>query len=238
MSTAEEELEMLVEKYSEGELKQAQREIGFINPEEREKIENKLTKFTSKNAIRSDLEGEITSATIVDMGLLDEDEDEFYFKFELPCNTTVEISFNGSDFQENGVGTEFLGSIGCTVSDLSDAVDRQIPISYEKTSSGGWKVVFYYGERSVMQDIVKNPEEYKIKQKGIFKHISMKEKSLPILSPIISAIIVNYLLQFLNSPYLLQIIFALSAGVLTFAFVMTIVEEEADCRTDDFSLRL
>lgn len=242
MTTAEEELEMLVEKYSEGELKEAQKELGIMSLEEQERVEEELTEFSSKNKIRTELEGEISSATILDMGLTEDSEEDLngdvYVKFQLPCDTTTTFTFNSDDFQDGSIGNKFLNKLGCTVSDISNISDVTLPITYEQTYSGGWKVVVYYGDRSNIREIIENPEEYRVNHLGVAKELPTKTQAFSLLSPVVVTILVGYMSTFFVPFMPVGCVIALGIGIIVLSAAVTYLEIVADCKTEKIKMRL
>lgn len=167
MTTVDEELEMLAEQYSDTELRKAQRELDMFGINNHEEIEEKLTKFSSVNKLRKELEEEISFAEIIEVDLVENTDKELegllYVELQLPCNEKRIITFSSSDFGKNKAGNKFLNAVDCTVSDIKNATGMCLPVTYKNTYSGdSWKVRIFYGDRSTVNDVINNPDDYTI----------------------------------------------------------------------------
>jgi len=210
--------------------------------EEQERVEEELTEFSSKNKIRTELEGEISSATILDMGLTEDSEEDLnedvYVKFQLPCDTTTTITFTSDDFQDESIGHKFLNTIGCTVSDLSNVSDVTLPITYEQTYSGGWRVVVYYGDRSNIREILESPEEYRVNYSGIAKELPTKTQAFSLLTPVVVTILAGYISTFFVPFLPVGGVIALGLGIIVLSAAVIYLENAADCKTEEIKMRL
>ena len=167
MDTVDEELEVLVDQYSDEELQQAEHELENIalSLSEQEEIEEELAALSSRREFYQEHAKEVLAGTIVDCGRLDKDNVDFdpmYFDVRYPCGETHRITFTDSEVGPNKNKLElFLSSIDCTITDLEGAVGTEVPVSYVfSQTTKKWYLHVFYADREQTKDFLRNKKNY------------------------------------------------------------------------------
>lgn len=239
-TTVEQELEELKNQFSDEELQEAEQELEdiVVSLKRQDKIETELTEVVSKHEQLKQAENSIKTAEIINYSIDDiEDPTEFVFTLLLPV-TGIEkqISFTQKDIGANKNLQKFLDCIDCTVTDLSNAIYKELPVVYTQYKNN-WKIRILYGDSDIVQDVLQNTSDYKYNtdpDSEICKKLTWFDKVLP---AIISGGFIGMLQLFNLSQTTKQLTFTLVIAVCMYivglALMVIYREQQLQTIVDD-----
>ena len=189
MSTVEKELQTLIDQFSEEEIENANLDSVSISVEKQEEIEHELTEMVSLRTFFEDHKDEILEGTIIDYGFVKEDSDTnyntldttdsfepIYFTIRFPCGSTHDITFTQSDIGPNEDKlSQFLDCIGCTITDLSNAKHKKIPVTYTYNRTvEQWRIYVFYTNREQTKKFLEEPAKFSLNVDDIVGSVHKK----------------------------------------------------------------